>query len=97
MTEHLLSDIPEYKQHQQKAKLLFRQMQIGEVADIIRLLPNAVVAHYRPVEDDLSLKLKIKATTSNEIIDIFTLIFSLGTIFCWEEDFNASFSSFLIF
>ena len=60
MTEHLLSDIPEYKQHQQKAKLLFRQMQIGEVTDIIRLLPNAVVAHYRPVEDDLSLKLKIK-------------------------------------
>ena len=60
MTEHLLSDIPEYKQQQQKAKLLFRQMQIEEVDNIIRILPNVVIAHYRPVEDDLCLRLKIK-------------------------------------
>ena len=60
MTEHLLSDIPEYKQQQQKAKLLFRQMQIEEVSNIIRILPNIVIAHYRPVEDDLCLRIKIK-------------------------------------
>jgi len=60
MTQRLLSDIPEYKQQQQNAKLLFRQMQIEEVSNIIRVLPNVVIAHYRPVEDDLSLKIKIK-------------------------------------
>lgn len=60
MTKHLLSDIPQYKQQQNEAKLLFRQMQIEEVSNIIRILPNVVIAHYRPVEDDLCLRIKIK-------------------------------------
>lgn len=60
MTKRLLSDIPRYKQQQNEAKLLFRQMQIEEVSNIIRILPNVVIAHYRPVEDDLCLRIKIK-------------------------------------
>lgn len=58
MTRHLLSDIPAYKKQQQAAKRLFREMQIEEVSHIIPLLPNRIIIHYRPVEEDIVIKIK---------------------------------------
>lgn len=58
MTRHLLSDIPAYKKQQQAAKRLFREMQIEEVSHIIPLLPNRIIVHYRPVEEDIAIKMK---------------------------------------
>ena len=58
MTKHLLSDIPAYKKQQQAAKRLFREMQIEEVSNIVPLLPNKIIAHYRPVEEDIAIKMK---------------------------------------
>ncbi len=58
MTRHLLSDIPAYKKQQQAAKRLFRKMQIEEVSHIIPLLPNKIIVHYRPVEEDIAIKMK---------------------------------------
>ena len=58
MTRHLLSDIPAYKKQQQAAKRLFREMQIEEVSHIIPLLPNKIIVHYRPVEEDIAIKMK---------------------------------------
>lgn len=58
MTKHLLSDIPAYKKQQQAAKCLFREMQIEEVSHIIPLLPNKIIVHYRPVEEDIAIKMK---------------------------------------
>lgn len=58
MTKHLLSNIPAYKKQQQAAKRLFREMQIEEVSHIIPLLPNKIIVHYRPVEEDIAIKMK---------------------------------------
>ena len=58
MMRHLLSDIPAYKKQQQAAKRLFREMQIEEVSHIIPLLPNRIIVHYRPVEEDIAIKMK---------------------------------------
>lgn len=58
MTRHLLSDIPEYKKQQQAAKRLFREMQIEEVSHIVPLLSNKIIVHYRPVEEDIAIKMK---------------------------------------
>ena len=57
--KHLLTDVPIYKKQKQAAKRLFREMQLEEVSHIVPLLPNKVVFHYRPVEEDIFLKIKL--------------------------------------
>jgi hypothetical protein len=44
----LISEDSKYKKQKQKAKALFRQMQLMDIEPLIPLLANTVIAHYRP-------------------------------------------------